>query len=653
MAGKGNVKLHFFVPVLLAIIIMQPALGIDISYSSHDPLQIHSSFLPEKTTILSNSEITLNGTDYFIAHLNYSIGILSGDEIFVSSVNKLRTNSTNSYIIENNRSLQNRVIEHYSYVKESGYLKKVNLTEISNLSSSIENFTNIASPIACYSGQILGYVNEICTTRVNYDSVNLTLISILEELDPELATGIIGLKSTTQTIYDLSEPLVYNGNCIISILSQLKPELSSLANGSAIPNVSINDNLIKLSVEAKRYVNDTSAIYGIINSYDAQIQSFLTIPATGINVQVLSTIISSMDSTSASLTQEIQVSLAYPVSSTSRMSSTLSKESNDAVEEQNMTFTNVYNSVKFEEAVPYLIVYIQFFIVSAVMILLSLIFSRKTRKNNKKEGDSRKSIVSNLLALGVINLGGTISTLALLYLFGFMNSFNMLHSFFPMVGLSDQSTSNVLSPTTSLGSMPVSWLMFMAFSILCAIVFIWFAFLSHRHLSRSLKIYADEGLPPKRKERAPTTTFIPGFLVLMGEFLIIVFIQNPQVFPGSITIFIALILLGYFIFAIIFPFSIISLGRRIKLLGKFTENRIVKIAGNLYIAGIGLIYCFILYVASYFFYAYSQKFFPPLTAYEQNIPSGFFYVGIILLSLASIVLISGSFGGSHPHKANN
>lgn len=170
---------------------------------------------------------------------------------------------------------------------------------------------------------------------------------------------------------------------------------------------------------------------------------------------------------------------------------------------------------------------------------------------------------------------------------------------------------------------------------------------SHRSLGKSLQFYKTETVSTKVKTRAPVSTFVPGFLIVMEILLIIIFIENPKVFPDSITIFVVLVLFGYFIFSILFPFGIMSTGRRVRVLGNFAKNSLIKLAGSLYIAGIMLIYVVILFIASYLVYAYIQKNFPYLNIYINIITDFLFYLGMLFLLLASIILLSGSSGLRH------
>lgn len=627
--------------------IVQPAIGVDASYTSQNPLTLHSNVLVSNYTVLPESNLSINGTNYFIAKVNYRINFFSGDDVLFEPIHGLLTNASNSYTVENNYTLQTKVVEQYSYIKESEYIKSINLSELGVLNSFIGNFSAIASPIANYSYQILGFVNEIYTTKVTYASVNITLLQVLEEVDPELATAIQELKSISQTIYDLSQPLVYYGNEIFNILNRIEPELNNVVNGSALPDASINSNLLKLSADAVSYGNDSSEIYSLITSYQTQIQNFLSVPETGINVGNLPNLLASLDSAGSALIQEIHDLLASPFNSASMSTEIVSKQANEAVSVQNVTFENTYNSVKLEAAVPYLVEYLQFFIVSAVMIFIILIFSKRAKKNNANKYESKSNIASNLLVLGVTNFGATISILSLLYFFGFIPSFDILYNFFPMYGGVNQSTISVLSQSGSLSSVPITWLFFLMFSFFGALIFLWFSMVSHRSLGKSLQFYKTETVSTKVKTRAPVSTFVPGFLIVMEILLIIIFIENPKVFPDSITIFVVLVLFGYFIFSILFPFGIMSTGRRVRVLGNFAKNSLIKLAGSLYIAGIMLIYVVILFIASYLVYAYIQKNFPYLNIYINIITDFLFYLGMLFLLLASIILLSGSSGLRH------
>ena len=651
MSGKHHNLLLFLVPVLVMIMVMQPALGIDNAYNSQNSLTLHSNAFVSDFKVLPESNFTLNGTNYVVAKMIYKVNFFSGDAVLFEPGHGLIANSNNSYSIENNYTFQAEVLEHYSYVKESGYIKTINLSDMSTTDSFISNFSASAGPIANYSYEILGITNKIYNTRVTYSFVNVTLLQVLKEVDPELATAIEDLRATSQTVYELTQPMIYCGNKITNILNMIGPELHRVANGSALPNANMNSNLMNLSVDTAHYGNDSSQIYNLITSYQTQIQSFLSLPETGINIPILTDLLASLDSASSTITNEAHHLLASPFGTESVATHTVSKQSSDAVSVQNATFNNTFTSVKFEEAVPFLIEYLEFFILSAIIIFSILIFSRRIKKHNKERTDNKSNIVSNLIVLGLINFGATISLLSLLYLFGFISSFDIFYSFFPMYGGAIQSSARVLSLNTTLNSMPITWLLFLIFSFLSALIFLWFAIASHRYLSKSLQLYKAEAVPANTKARSPISTFIPGFLVIMEIFLIIIFIENPLVFPASITIFVVFILFGYFIFSILFPFGIVSTGRRVRLLGNFTNNGITKLAGSLYIAGITLIYAVILYIAFYLVYAFIHKDFLSVNIYVNIMTGLLFYIGILLLLLASIILIFGSHVNNELHSS--
>ncbi|MGP6207517.1 hypothetical protein ACNF42_05755 [Cuniculiplasma sp. SKW3] len=642
MSGKHPNLLPLFVSTLVVIMVIPLALGVDSAYHKQNSLTLHSDAFLSDFKVLPESNLTVNGTNYAIARMNYKLSFFNGDAIILEPDHGLITNTGNYYSIVNNYTLQVKVLEHYSYIKESGYIKTMNLSNIGNMNSFIRNFSSSAAPIANYSYEILGITNTIYNTRVTYCSVNLTLLQVLQQVDPDLAASIEELRSTSQTIYELIQPMVYCGNKITSILNIIEPEIQSVANGIALPNPNMNSNLMNLSVYTVNYGNDSSQIYSLITSYQIQIQSFLSLPETGINIAILTNLLASLSSIGSTIIDQVHHLLASPFGSESMSTYTVSRQLTDAVSVQNATFQNTFTSVKFEEAVPYLFEYLEFFILVAIIIFPILIISRRTKKHNEKRFDNKSKIVSNMLALGVINFGATISLLFILYLFNFIPSSNIFYDFFPLYGGAIQSSSAVLLQTTSLNLMPITWLLFMMFSFFSSMIFLSFSIASHGHLSKSLQIYKDEAVLTNAKIRSPISTFIPGFLVIMEIFLIIIFIENPLVFPNYFTILVVFILFGYFIFAILFPFGIISTGRRVRLLGNFTNNDLAKLAGSLYIAGILLIYAVILFIAFYLIYAYIHKYFPSLNIYV-NITTGFmFYIGIFLLLLASILLISGS-----------
>jgi hypothetical protein len=631
------------------IMVMQPAVGVDSSDISHNSLELHSNIMVKNYTILPESNFSMNGTNYIIVKVNYTTSFLSGDYILSQPTSKSVINSSNYFSIENNYTIQTKVVEHYSYVRELKYIKNMNFSEIGVLRSSINNFSYIADPVANYSDQILGIINEIYNTRVTYDSINITLLQVLEKVDPQLATAIEVLKSTSQTIYDLSQPVAYYGSEIINILNKIEPELHEVVNGSSLPNSYMNSNLLKLSIDTVNYRNDSSKVYDLINNYLIKVQNFLSSPETDVNVGNLLSLLTSLDSTSSVIIQEIHGLIAYPFNSISGSTDNVSRQSNEAVSTQNMTFNATYNSLKFEAAVPYLLEYLQFFIVSAGIIFIILIFLRKLRKHNSNANDNKSKISSNLLALGITNFGATISMLSLLYLFGFIPSFNILYRFFPLYDgvYLKQSTASVISQSGSINSLPITWIFFLIFSLLGALIFVWFSILSYKYLSKSLQIYKTEIDTTKKKIKAPVSTFIPGFLVLMGILLTIIFIENPKIFPDSLTLFVTFILFGYFVFSIIFPFGIMSIGRRVRNLGNFAKNSVIKLAGIFYTVGIMLIYVVVLYIGFYIIYAIAQKNFPNLNIYIYIMADFLFYLGIVFLLLAPIALIYGSRALNH------
>lgn len=133
----------------------------------------------------------------------------------------------------------------------------------------------------------------------------------------------------------------------------------------------------------------------------------------------------------------------------------------------------------------------------------------------------------------------------------------------------------------------------------------------------------------------------------MGILLTIIFIENPKIFPDSLTLFVTFILFGYFVFSIIFPFGIMSIGRRVRNLGNFAKNSVIKLAGIFYTVGIMLIYVVVLYIGFYIIYAIAQKNFPNLNIYIYIMADFLFYLGIVFLLLAPIALIYGSRALNH------
>lgn len=641
-------KLFFiFVLSLSVSIVLEPNITVDASSVSENPLALHSNFLVSNYTVLTDSNFTLNNTNYFIVRENYIIGFFSGDNVISKPANRFLANTNNSYTIENNQTLQVKVIKYYSYVKESEYIKKMNLSEITNLESSISNFSAIADPIANYSCKILDVINDIYNERVTYSSVNVSFFQVIQEVDPELATAIGTLKSATQTVYSLSQPLDYCGNEIIYILNKIEPELGKVINGGAVPNSNINSNLIELSVDTSNYRNYSSKVYDFIDSYQNQIQSFLSVPETGIDVGILPNLLASIDSSGSALIQGIHNLLGYPLNSMSSSTRNVSRQSNEAVSTQNSTFVNTYNSVKYEAAVPYIVEYLQFFIISVFFIVIISALSKIAGKRKATVNGSKKKIASNLLILGVTNIGATVSLLSLLYLFNLMPGNNILYSFFPMYDGVKQSTADVLSQSGSLSSLPITWIIFLIFSLLGGIIFIWYSITSHGHLSTTLKIYKAEEDSATLKTRSPISTFLPGLLIVMEIILIVSFIENPQVMPGSVTLFFVFVLFGYFIFSIIFPLGITSMGRKLRSLGKFSKNSAIRLAGTIYIAGIMLIYSVAVLIMFYLADAYVNKRYPNLNFHIYVFGDILFYSGIFLLLVAPIILLYGSRVVSH------
>ena len=112
MNRRYNNLFLFFVLSLVMIMVMQPAVGVDSSDISHNSLELHSNIMVKNYTILPESNFSMNGTNYIIVKVNYTTSFLSGDYILSQPTSKSVINSSNYFSIENNYTIQTKVVEH-------------------------------------------------------------------------------------------------------------------------------------------------------------------------------------------------------------------------------------------------------------------------------------------------------------------------------------------------------------------------------------------------------------------------------------------------------------------------------------------------------------------------------------------------------------